>query len=565
MNTNHVNPLRIDFIIAKANIPTAKKGANLVLRCPFCKGDSFVHKHNAMLNLEGNFLYCFSEKRLYGAREVSERLGITFDTSALQKQKAEAPASNYMPKNPEKPRRIEDVHAYLNRDGWTLAAEYTHFNLQGSVQYKVRRYERQLPGEKREKTFIPYVPDGTVGLNRQPTLPYGLEQFILSKSIYEVWLVEGQKCADILQKHIGAYDGIAVLGYNKPSEFEREAIVRHLSGKDIVIFEDNDPEGRRNTEKLVSILKKEATSIKVVSFHDYEEGFDVADFLEMENFKALAKKIQDAEYAYTAAHLNLVSSVHIPIAPEDEYLLDPIIPCKSIILLDGREGIGKSYLALQLAVAISAKKHFLVPGVKPVSEHKVLYFSAEETERQFYYRLLRILRSFSLEDTKNFWWISTLSDRFTCPTSCLMTTHDNEVTPTEFFDYLDDCLRHIRPALVVFDNMLHFYGLEYASTTHAAAFCHLLKTLIRNYGCSFLLVRHHPGEAKQGQAPVHGGDAVLRAQARARLVFQAQENRTRQLAIDKLSHGSPGRKIFPITVELTGGPGSTCWSPVSAK
>ena len=52
-----------------------KIGQQYVCRCPICKGDNAVHKHNAQINLNFNNIYCYSEGKVYFISDIRAALG----------------------------------------------------------------------------------------------------------------------------------------------------------------------------------------------------------------------------------------------------------------------------------------------------------------------------------------------------------------------------------------------------------------------------------------------------------------------------------------------------------
>lgn len=75
------------------------------------------------------------------------------------------------------------------------------------------------------------------------------------------------------------------------------------------------------------------------------------------------------------------------VKPEDvEWVWNPYIPKGKLTLLEGDPGVGKTWLALQLATSVSRGNPFLdqdgSPGVRR-EPGKVLYLSAEDGKRYF--------------------------------------------------------------------------------------------------------------------------------------------------------------------------------------
>ena len=52
-----------------------KLGQSYVCRCPVCKGDNELYKHNAQVNTESNNIYCYSEGRVYFLSDIRAALG----------------------------------------------------------------------------------------------------------------------------------------------------------------------------------------------------------------------------------------------------------------------------------------------------------------------------------------------------------------------------------------------------------------------------------------------------------------------------------------------------------
>ena len=49
-------------------------GQSYVCRCPVCKGDNALNKHNAQINPDFNNIYCFTEGRIYFMSDIRAAL-----------------------------------------------------------------------------------------------------------------------------------------------------------------------------------------------------------------------------------------------------------------------------------------------------------------------------------------------------------------------------------------------------------------------------------------------------------------------------------------------------------
>lgn len=52
-----------------------KLGQSYVCRCPVCKGDNALYKHNAQVNLNFDNIYCYSEGKVYFISDIRAALG----------------------------------------------------------------------------------------------------------------------------------------------------------------------------------------------------------------------------------------------------------------------------------------------------------------------------------------------------------------------------------------------------------------------------------------------------------------------------------------------------------
>ena len=51
-----------------------KLGQSYVCRCPICKGDDALYKHNAQVNTKSNNIYCYSEGKVYFLSDIEAAL-----------------------------------------------------------------------------------------------------------------------------------------------------------------------------------------------------------------------------------------------------------------------------------------------------------------------------------------------------------------------------------------------------------------------------------------------------------------------------------------------------------
>jgi len=259
------------------------------------------------------------------------------------------------------------------------------------------------------------------------------------------------------------------------------------------------------------------------------------------------------------------------IAPEDEeeekFILEPFIPSKSIVLLDGIGGLGKSFFAIELAFASSIGESFLLPNFKPKQALPILYLTAEDSPDDFKNRLQAVKNAYRYKArAENFYWISSLSSKFPLQISTFFTKEHNKIVKTEMTNYLEFLIRKTKAKLVIIDSLINWYGLNENSSEDAVYFYNFLKYLIRKYNLSFLILHH---QSKSGllkdttKEDKFRGSGVFREQARARIIMRqlsSQEERyfdeprrVRAIEIEKLNKFSQLKELFPLYVEFKDG------------
>ena len=89
-----------------------------------------------------------------------------------------------------------------------------------------------------------------------------------------------------------------------------------------------------------------------------------------------------------------VADVFASPPPAPQFWVDGLVPAGAATLFNGHGGVGKSWLALQLAVALASGSEFLALKARRA---RVLFFSAEDAAGVLRHRLHRILRRLGIE------------------------------------------------------------------------------------------------------------------------------------------------------------------------
>jgi len=176
--------------------------------------------------------------------------------------------------------------------------------------------------------------------------------------------------------------------------------------------------------------------------------------------------------------LNPISINHLlnSSIPDVKWLVRNIIPSQSITILGGWQGLGKSWIALDLALEMSRGGGKWL-DIFPVEGGKVLYIDEESTASLLKFRFKKLLKGKGLEKISlNLDLAIGKRFKFTTPSS---------------LDKLKELLDKTRPALVIVDALIRVHHLEENSSKDMTHFFDdIIKPLVQDYGCSFLFIDH---------------------------------------------------------------------------
>ena len=210
-----------------------------------------------------------------------EAKGDVFDIRAKLKGTSTGQAIREALGLPEKTKRQQPVFAnldamrkYLSEKVGRIVTEHAYTSASGDTVQLVFRCEH-----KDQKNYRPvHLTDAgyVLGAGPKPWTPYNLPKVIEAESVV---IVEGEKCADILNQH----------GFCATTSMAGAKNARHtdwglLAGKGVTLWPDCDAEGRRymaDVEQLLQALQP----LPIISFLeptslDLAEHEDAADFVE---------------------------------------------------------------------------------------------------------------------------------------------------------------------------------------------------------------------------------------------------------------------------------------------
>lgn len=245
---------------------------------------------------------------------------------------------------------VPDNVPYKKFQGAKLVATYRY---QGG---SVGRYEKTNEDGEVEKSFIPFFKDN----GTKPGFPDGnfvrpLYNGFNIKQDQEIFIVEGEKCADALKRF-----NINAITWPGGANAVMKANWGQLSGKNIFIWADNDEAGRDASQKLADFLQAN-NQVSIISIpEDKPDGWDVADYIKEMGDNCSRDKLM---HLFKGGNHKVVKTLTLP-----DYMALDVPPVESVLgWLQSRSintiyawrGLGKSWFALSVAYSVACGIDFL--------------------------------------------------------------------------------------------------------------------------------------------------------------------------------------------------------------
>lgn len=233
-----------------------------------------------------------------------------------------------------------------------IVATYNYTNENGDPLYEVVRYN--------PKDFRQRRPNGKGGwiwnLKGVDRVLYRLQELIQSAGECVVYICEGERDVDRLNKE-GLIATCNPGGAGKWGKIDDSP----LHDLHVVILPDNDKPGRKHAEDVAKSLHGKAASVRIVELPGLAEHGDVSEWLgagnDIEALDQLAAQSPEYEAIETGEtkdpeRLCLTSLEDVKAEPI-EWLWPNRIPLGKLTLIAGVQGLGKSFLVLDIASRIS--------------------------------------------------------------------------------------------------------------------------------------------------------------------------------------------------------------------
>lgn len=200
--------------------------------------------------------------------------------------------------------------------------------------------------------------------------------------------------------------------------------------------------------------------------------------------------------------------------PDRDWLVDGLIPIGTVTMLYGDGGVGKSLLALQLAVSVALGKRWVG---QTTAAGRALFISAEDDRDEIHRRLADIARATGIDLGD----LDRLTLRSLAGEDALLAglTQEKVLCPSALHDELDRQLALDRPALLVLDTLADLFPGNENDRAQARQFIGILRGLAIRHDCAVLLLAH-PSLSGLTSGSGSSGSTAWNNSARSRLYFE---------------------------------------------
>ena len=399
----------------------------------------------------------------------------------------------------------------------TLVKTYDYTDVQGKLLYQKLRYE--------PKDFSQRQPDGKGGwwynLHGVKKVLYRLPEVVTAKLVF---VVEGEKDAENLRE---AFVAAAVKDCAVTTTFDgaghwKPEYAPYFTGRLVVVIPDNDGKGRAHAQTVAASVKPFAEKVKVVELPGLKEKGDVSDWLAEPQVLRLAALAQDGKEILALRVRELMALVkatplwepekteHVLLeemrdfldrAPEEiEWLVEGLIPVRTRGLMVADPKVGKSPLALDLALALASGSSWL--GHVVPQRRRVAVISREDSPQETARRLRLFSEGTEARRAYNWGqiWVNTMEQ--------------SAEYRLDNFEQVDALIRELQMEqfdLAIFDVLRDLHGGDENDNTVMTGVLAALKRVQVEARCGILLL-HHLSKAQsanvfrdsRGAGAIHG-------------------------------------------------------------
>jgi hypothetical protein len=175
--------------------------------------------------------------------------------------------------------------------------------------------------------------------------------------------------------------------------------------------------------------------------------------------------------------------------PPQQWILKGIIPESVVGLLSAAGGVGKSFLALLMAIAIALGKK--IGPFEPPAPNRVLILNVEDPSDEIWRRIHSLAKQYELSEAdKEYLGKNLLIYPGRGVIGPLMKFNGINPSPSEWAKWLSESVKSTKPVLVILDTKSRLYGLDENSNDHTTQWLRQPEKISTETGCSFLILHH---------------------------------------------------------------------------
>jgi hypothetical protein len=406
------------------------------------------------------------------------------------------------------------------------AAFWLYHDQQGRVLGLVCRWDHPGGG----KTIRPYTPsrnaNGDIAWQwkgwAEPRPLYGLSRLAAHPDA-PVLVAEGEPAAAAAQK---LFPDMAATTWAHGAESASKADFSPLQGRTVYVWPDADEPGHRAAQTVcVAALAAGAADVHVVVPPEgVTSGWDLADALAegwtperaanwLQANSTRYKPEADDGPTFDIEPLDIAWCLRNP-APEKRFHARPHIPSGCVGVLSGTGAVGKSFLSLQLCVALACGRSF---GPFEIGQPaRALILNVEDDPGDLHWRLGPIVDAF---------FLSFEEQQLLKQNLCILPARgklaplmqlDERRNPqaSASFTWLQEQVARYQPDLLVLDTKSRLFGLDENSNDHAAQWLSALERLVANHPTLSIMVVSHNSKSSvatgdTGQHAARGASALV--------------------------------------------------------
>lgn len=433
---------------------------------------------------------------------------------------------------------VSSLGISMNGNGHKSEVEaiYDYTDENGNTLYQIVR----LAGKEFRQRHFDKSGREAWNLNGVRRVPYRLAELVNLPAHYDFVMTEGEKDANTLAKH-----GLVATNHKS----WRPEFNYLLKNRRVVIFQDHDKTGVELAEKAARMVTRDAKAVRIVDcFADEplpeKHGKDVSDYLETHSLEELLEltrstpdwtpQVNDEAISKSeAADLKVVRLSDVR-AEEIDWLWKPFIPIGEFTILEGVEGLGKSWTCCAIACAVADGKNLPFSDSEMPGAGNVLMLSAEDSLSHTVVPRLNTMnanldRIFAIDEVFSF---------------------------SDFKDFIrfEAIVAEYEPRLIIIDPMFSYTGgkdLNQESASRPIA--RKLIEIAQKYQCAIIGVRHIGKSKGNGDARAAGlGSISWRASARSVLLVGKDEE-TSEIAIIQTKNNLAENSKIAVGFEIRDG------------